>query len=92
MDTAESTNVSDTPNVATVGTIKKDITIGEKRVRVSFNPSNNADVDKIKKLSAELIDVVSGLSNKDARLAALAMTKFEEGAMWAVKLATTTVE
>lgn len=65
------------------------MTIGEQRVRTQFNPSAESDVDKIKQLSAELINICDRLKEKDPRLAALAMTDYESGCMWAVKLATT---
>lgn len=65
-----------------------DITIGEKRVRTEFNPSKDSVVDQIKQKSAELINLVEGLKDKDARLASLAQTAYEEAAMWAVKAAT----
>jgi hypothetical protein len=63
-------------------------TLGEQRVRVSFNPSANSDVDQLKQKAAELIDMCEKLKGNDPRLAALAQTAFEEGAMWAVKAAT----
>lgn len=65
-------------------------TIGEKRVRTSFNPANDSIVDQIKQKSAELIDICEKLkdSNKDGRLVSLAQTAYEEAAMWAVKAAT----
>jgi hypothetical protein len=66
----------------------REMTLGEKRVRRNFNPSANADVEKLKKLAADLIDACESLKAKDARLASLAQTSFEEGAMWAVKAAT----
>lgn len=62
--------------------------IGESRVRVSFNPSADNVVDEIKRKSAELIDMMQSLGSKDPRLAALASTAYEEACMWAVKLAT----
>ena len=65
-------------------------TVGEIRVRTSFNVGDNSDVDRIKKASAELINIVDDAKAKDPRLAALAMTAYEEAAMWAVKLVTTT--
>jgi hypothetical protein len=65
------------------------MTLGEQRVRVSFNPSGDNIVDKIKRLSADLIDLCEGLKDNDPRLAALAQTAYEEAAMWAVKAATT---
>ena len=64
------------------------MTPGEKRVRVSFNPSNNIEVELIKQRAALMIDICEELKSKDPRLAALAQTAFEEGAMWAVKAAT----
>lgn len=64
------------------------MSIGEDRVRTKFNPSNNSTVEQIKQKSAELIDICEMLKAKDARLAALAQTHYEDAAMWAVKAAT----
>jgi hypothetical protein len=64
------------------------MSIGEDRVRLSFNPSANEEVETIKRKVAELIDLCETLKQKDGRLASLAQTAFEEGAMWAVKAAT----
>ena len=64
-------------------------TIGSKRVRVGFNPSESEEVSKIKQFSAVLIDMCEKLKAKDARLASLAQTAYEEAAMWAVKASTT---
>ena len=66
------------------------MTEGERRVRKSFNPNGNPDVEKVKAASAALIDLVHGhpAAATDPRLAALAMTAYEEAAMWAVKLVT----
>jgi hypothetical protein len=64
------------------------MSIGEDRVRLSFNPSANAEVENIKRKAAELIDLCETFKQKDGRLASLAQTAFEEGAMWAVKAAT----
>jgi hypothetical protein len=65
------------------------MTKGETLVRKSFNPNGNAQVEEIKTKVAELIDYVEDCKYKDPRLSALAITSFEEGAMWAVKLVTT---
>jgi hypothetical protein len=65
------------------------MSIGEDRVRTTFNPSANGMIDQIKQKSAELIDLCETLKSKDARLAALAQTHYEDAAMWAVKAATT---
>lgn len=69
------------------------MTLGEYRVGITFNPGGNVAVNEIKQRAAELIDFIEGVSiNSDnpevKRLAALAMTHFEDGAMWAVKAAT----
>lgn len=64
------------------------MTIGEDRVRTKFNPSASSEVDLIKQKAAELIDACEKFKAKEPRLAALAQTAFEEGAMWAVKAAT----
>lgn len=68
-----------------------DLTKGENRVRVTFNVGGNSDVDKIKTKTAELINLIDSLPNKNGemeRLKSLAMTAYEEAAMWAVKAAT----
>jgi hypothetical protein len=64
--------------------------IGAARVRESFNPSKDSMVDKVKRYTADLIDLCEDLKQLDPRLAALAQTAYEEAAMWAVKAATTT--
>lgn len=68
-------------------------TEGEYRVGVNFNPSGDSLVNDIKRKAAELIDIMSGLQGRSdngeaKRCAALAMTAFEDGAMWAVKAVT----
>ncbi len=63
-------------------------TLGEQRVRVNFNPSQEDKVSQIKQKSAELINLCEELKSKDGRLASLAQTAYEEAAMWAVKAAT----
>lgn len=62
--------------------------IGAFRVRESFNPSQDNLVDKIKRYTADLIDICEDLKPIEPRLAALAQTAYEEAAMWAVKAAT----
>jgi hypothetical protein len=72
-------------------------TLGEARVRTEFNPSAEDVVTIIKNKSAELIDLVNQAPARDMnaaeegeffRLKALAMTAYEEAAMWAVKVVT----
>ena len=67
--------------------------LGASRVRESFNPSGNDLVDKIKRYTADLIDLCyeqqeHGVEPEEGRLWALAMTHYEDAAMWAVKAAT----
>jgi len=65
------------------------MSIGSDRVRESFNPSGDNMIDKLKRYTADLIDLCEDLKHLDPRLAALAQTAYEEAAMWAVKAATT---
>lgn len=62
---------------------------GAARVRETFNPSGNPLVDKVKRYTADLIDLCVEHQTLDPRLASIAMTTYEEAAMWAVKLMTT---
>lgn len=65
-------------------------TLGEARVRVKFNPSFNSLVDEIKKDTAKIINLVNSIEGSDEtrRLVSLALTHYEDAAMWAVKAAT----
>lgn len=65
----------------------REMTEGQWRVGVDFNPSANADVDRIKQKAAELIDLIDDIG-RDGRCTSLAMNAFEDGAMWAVKSVT----
>ena len=75
--------------------------LGEDRVRLTFNPGGDELVNEIKRMTAELIDLCEEHKNalpdfkgaslgkgEIARLWALAMTAYEEAAMWATKAAT----
>jgi hypothetical protein len=69
------------------------MTIGEDRVRVKFNPSDDDSlVSQIKWKTAELIDLCNkaqqGRQGEEVRCWSLAMTAYEDAAMWAVKAAT----
>jgi len=68
------------------------MTLGEYRVGITFNPGGSETVNKIKRAAADLIELVSTVGEPNdgevIRLRALALTAFEEGAMWAVKAAT----
>ena len=49
-----------------------------------FNPTNNENVAEIKRRTDELITFVQEVG-KDKRRVALAVTNYEQAAMWAVK-------
>jgi hypothetical protein len=73
--------------------------LGALRVRESFNPGGHELVDKIKRYTADLIDLCHEHQQKcnldrseEGRLWSLAMTHYEDAAMWAVKAATTPKE
>jgi hypothetical protein len=69
-------------------------TLGEKRVRVDFNPSQEGVVYDIKRHTAAIIDLVEKVRENHKgnpevhRLCSLAQTHYEDAAMWAVKAAT----
>jgi len=68
--------------------------IGAQRVREDFNPSKDDLVTKLKRYTADLIDICNAENDKHddpekGRLYSLAMTHYENAAMWAVKAATT---
>jgi hypothetical protein len=70
------------------------MSLGSDRVREGFNPSNDNLVDKIKRYTADLIDLCNAENDKHddpekGRLLSLAMTHYEDAAMWAVKAVTT---
>jgi hypothetical protein len=73
------------------------MTKGEYRVGINFNPSADDTVGKIKRMAADLIDLIETIRasgdghdqvTEVIRLRALAQTAIEDGAMWAVKAAT----
>jgi hypothetical protein len=70
----------------------KEQTLGEARIRTTFNPSDDSKVQHIKERAAELINYINtNIEAKDSetgRLKSLALTTIEEAAMWAVKAAT----
>lgn len=69
------------------------MTDGEYKVGIDFNPSNSGAVNQIKTIAAQAINAVLELTKDSSnpevkRLAALAVTHFEDGAMWGVKAVT----
>jgi len=63
-------------------------TLGEDRVRTDFNVGNSTEVDFVKKVCAEMINLCENHKDLDPRLCSIAQTKFEEAAMFVVKLLT----
>lgn len=69
------------------------MSLGEDRVRIKFNPSDNNVVSQIKQKTAELIDLCNAMNDNHSdpekgRCISIAMTHYEDAAMWAVKGAT----
>jgi len=67
-------------------------TYGEKAVGLSFNPSGDPDVDKAKRLCAQLIDLCdlkrSLETGERARLFSIAIAELQTAQMWVVKALT----
>jgi len=70
----------------------RDLTFGETAVGISFNPSGSEQVDKLKALYAQVIDILNDDrgDNRDerARLTSIAITEAQTAQMWAVKAVT----
>jgi len=73
----------------------RELTFGEKMVRVDFNPSADVLVNQIKKAYALVIDSLDALRNFNEpggeeikRLCSVAITQAEGACMWAVKAIT----
>jgi hypothetical protein len=69
------------------------MTYGEKAVGLSFNPSGDQYVERLKKLYAEIIDICADLSaeaNSDnaKRLYSISIAEAQGAQMWAVKAVT----
>lgn len=79
------------------GQAQPQLTYGGKAVGLTFNPSNNGEVDNIKRSAATFIDTICGpdggklTSTTDGEIIAmrkLALRAAQEAQMWAVKAAT----
>lgn len=75
----------------------RELTYGEKSCGVNFNPSKDPKVDEIKATCAAAIDAIHGtgevggveiLNDERKRMVDLAITRIQEGQMWAVKAQT----
>jgi len=68
------------------------MTFGEKAVGLSFNPSGDPLVQKLKELYAQIIDICNDdrirRQGETARLYSIAITEAQSAQMWAVKAAT----
>jgi hypothetical protein len=74
-------------------TLTQELTFGEKAVGLTFNPSNNTEVDFCKRVFAEAIDQMNHLressDNADVKhMASVAITEAQTAQMWAVKAIT----
>lgn len=68
------------------------LTFGQRAVGLTFNPSGDPDVQRIKELYAEIIDIChaarGGNSPERNRLFSVAITEAQGAQMWAVKAQT----
>lgn len=73
-----------------------ELTFGEKAVGLTFNPSGDATVQKIKETCAAAIDVLNNLRDiakgandgEAVRMFSVAITELQTAQMWGVKAAT----
>jgi hypothetical protein len=84
----ESPSPFNTPSPKMDGPDTPPLSIGEQRVRTTFNPSNNSIVDLLKQKTAELINLAEELKSKDPRAASEAQTCYQTACMYAVYAAT----
>lgn len=69
--------------------MERELTFWEKAVWLTFNPSNNEDVQEVKELYAKIIDKLNSIRWEDrtekARLLSVAITEAQTAQMRAVK-------
>lgn len=76
------------------GNVMAEQTFGQKAVGLSFNPSQDGSVQKLKLLYAEIIDELNSFRTfgdtgpEHRRLASIAITEAQGAQMWAVKAVT----
>ncbi len=74
----------------------REMTAGEKAVGLTFNPSNDSNVQKVKELYAQIIDLCITIQNSEKtpemlntdgrnRCLSIAITEAQTAQMWAVK-------
>lgn len=61
---------------APTGDSTRQLTFGEKLVGLNFNPSNDTDVDKVKRLFAQIADLVNDYRNRPQETTQLEATLF----------------
>lgn len=70
----------------------RELTFGEKAVGLTFNPSGDERVQRLKAMYAAIIDELHAMSYNSPpgswRLAEVAITEAQGAQMWAVKAAT----
>jgi hypothetical protein len=66
---------------------ERELTFGEKRVQRNFNPSANEKAEVLKKMYAQLLDLLEYMKEdgKDVRCLSIAQTELETSCMYAVK-------
>jgi hypothetical protein len=69
---------------------ERELTFGERAVGLTFNPSGDETVTKLKKLYAEIIDIlaVNHSDSEKSRLYHIAITEAQTAQMWSVKAVT----
>lgn len=78
---------------------EREMTYGEKAVGLTFNPSGDPKVLKLKQLYAEIIDILNTdktrgnastyeISGEAKRLYSIAITQAQDAQMWSVKATT----
>lgn len=85
--------MEDTNSAGPADTNQRELTFGEKAVGLTFNPSNNPEVQSIKEAFAKTIDVLNDLRNAagqgdKGRMLSVAITEAQTAQMWAVKAVT----
>lgn len=69
----------------------EELTFGEKAVGLNFNPGGDEKVNEMKKLYAQIIDLLNEMRSEPSekcRLASIAITEAQTAQMWAVKAIT----
>ena len=68
---------------------QRELTYGEKAVGLTFNPSGDEKVQKVKELYAQIVDLLNEVRGEErsekARLLSVAITEAQGAQMWAVK-------